>query len=100
MPAQPETVKGYTQATGAATLYTGAGRIRGVYALPAATAGTVVFKDGGSGGTTILTINTAASVAAPTYHEIPGDGIAFGTDLHVTVTTALATTAYCGLDVA
>ena len=99
MPAQPETVRAY-QAAASATLYTGAGRLRGVWGVPAATAGTLIFKDGGSSGTTILTINTPATVAGACYHDIPGDGIAFGTDLYVAVTTATFVTAYCGLDIA
>jgi len=96
MPAQPEVVYAY-QASASATLYTGAGRIRGVYAVAAGTAGTLVFKDGGSGGTTILTIDTPAAAGA-TYHDVPGDGIAYGTDLYVAVTTTVAVTAYCGKD--
>ncbi|MDA1043834.1 MAG: hypothetical protein O3C57_01280 [Verrucomicrobia bacterium] len=91
-----EQIRAY-QAAASATLYTGAGRLRGVYAVAAGTAGTLIFKDGGSGGTTILTINTPAAVGAH-YHDIPGNGIAFGTDLYVAVTTATAVTAYCGRD--
>jgi hypothetical protein len=36
-------------------------RVKSVYIVPSGTAGSVVFKDGGSGGTTRMTINTLAS---------------------------------------
>ncbi len=84
-------------ATSSATLYTGTGRLRGVYVRAAGTAGTAVFKDGGSGGTTILTINTPAAVGG-TYHAIPGKGIPFATDLYCALTTADGVTAYYGED--
>ena len=86
------------QATATATLVSSqGGRLRGVYLRAAGSAGTAVFKDGGSGGTTILTINTPAAVGAH-YHALPGGGIPFGTDLHVTLTTADAVTAYYAED--
>lgn len=75
------------------TLVSGAGRLRGVYVRAAGTAGTAVFKDGGSGGTEILTVNTPAAVGGH-YLEIPGGGINFATDLHVTLTTADACTVF------
>jgi hypothetical protein len=85
-------------ATATGTLVaTQAGRLRGVYVRSAGTAGTAVFKDGGSTGTTILTINTPAAVGG-VYHDIPGGGIAFATDLHVTLTTADGVTAYYAED--
>ncbi len=78
-------------ATATGTLASTNGRLKSVHYRAAGTAGTAVFKDGGSGGATILTVNTPAAVGA---HDlaIPGEGIPFGTDLHVTLTTADAVT--------
>lgn len=84
-------VSGEVTATG--TLYTGPCHLKGVYVRSAGTAGTAVFKDGGSGGTTKLTIDTPAAVGAH-YHAIPEPGIVFVTDCHVTLTTADAATGY------
>lgn len=62
-------------------------RVRSISVRSAGTAGTVVLKDGGSGGTTVITINTPAAVG---YHTIPipGGGLQFSTDCYATLTTA------------
>ena len=61
-------------------------RVKSIYIVPAATAGSVVFKDGGTGGTTRLTLNTVASAAQPTYLLLPGEGLLFSTNIFVDVT--------------
>lgn len=65
----------------------GRNRIKAIYIVPAAGAGSVVFKDGGASGTTRLTVNTLASSTAPNYLLLPGEGIVFQTDIYVAVTT-------------
>ena len=65
----------------------GRNRIKAIYIVPAAGAGSVVFKDGGVSGTTRLTVNTLASSTAPNYLLLPGEGIVFQTDIYVAVTT-------------
>jgi uncharacterized metal-binding protein len=65
----------------------GRNRIKAIYIVPAAGAGSVVFKDGGASGTTRLTINTLAASTAPEYMLLPGEGIVFQTDIYVSVTT-------------
>jgi hypothetical protein len=67
--------------------------LRGLYVRSAGTAGTVVLKDGGASGTTLLTINTPAAVGAH-YIDIPGGGIEFATDMYAVLTTADACTAF------
>ena len=61
-------------------------RIKSIYIVPAATAGSVVFKDGGANGTTRLTVNTVASATQPTYMLMPGEGVLFSTNIYVDVT--------------
>lgn len=68
------------------------GRVRGLVFQAAATAGSVVLKDGGAGGATILTLNTPASAAAIADVHVPGGGISFGTDLHATLSNVSAVT--------
>ena len=70
-----------------------AGRLRGLYVRTTGTEGTAVFKDGGSGGSTILTLNTPA-VEGHMNIEVPGGGIVFSTDLHVTLTNVDGVTAF------
>lgn len=62
-------------------------RIRGVYIVPSGTAGSVVFKDGGTSGSARLTVNTVASATQPTYMLMPGEGMLFSTNVYVDVTS-------------
>lgn len=61
-------------------------RVKSVYIVPTGAAGTVAFKDGGASGTAKMTINTVASATQPTYLLLPGEGLLFTTDVHVTIT--------------
>ena len=86
------------EATATGTLVTAAqGRLRGVWVEAGASAGTLIFKDGGAGGTIILTLDTPAGVNMA-YMAIPGGGIAYGTDLHVTVSNAAGVTVIYATD--
>lgn len=60
----------------------------GVQYRAGATAGTVVLKDGGAGGTARLTIYTPASAAHAGHIPIPGQGLKFNTSVYVDVTQA------------
>jgi len=71
-------------------------RIKAVYIVPAATAGSVVFKDGGSGGTVIMTLNTVASATQPTYLLFPGEGVLFTTKVYADVTNIGTVTIFYG----
>lgn len=73
------------------------GRLRGLYCRSAGTAGTIVIKDGGASGTTLVTIDTPAAIGG-FYVDIPGSGISFKTDLHATLTTADGVTAFYAVD--
>lgn len=68
-------------------------RVRGALIEPGTSAGSVVFKDGGSSGTTVMTINTSAN--GETFSMvIPADGIVFQTDVYVALTNAKVTVFY------
>lgn len=62
-------------------------RVKALYIVPAAGAGSVVFKDGGASGSTKMTVNTLASSTAPYWLLFPGEGLLFQTDVYATVTT-------------
>ncbi len=68
-------------------------RVRGAMIEPGASAGSVVFKDGGSGGTTVMTINTVAN-GDPFPMIVPGEGVLFSTDVYVTLSNAKITVFY------
>lgn len=72
-------------------------RIKSLYVIAGATAGSVVFRDGGSGGPILLTLNTPAVANAGAYSVIiPGEGILVETDLHGTVTTTSSVVVFYG----
>lgn len=68
-------------------------RVRGLLIEPGASAGSVVMKDGGSGGTTQFTINTTAG-GAPFNVIVPGEGVLFSVDVYAALTNAKATVFY------
>ena len=71
-------------------------RVKAVYMVPTATAGSVVFKDGGASGATVITLNTVASATQPTYLVFPGEGVLFSTNVHGTVANVTSVTIFYG----
>lgn len=84
----------FTNATGTADITRC--RVKAVYIVPAATAGSVVFRDGGSGSTIIMTLNTVASATQPTYLLFPGEGVLFTTKVYADVTNIGTVTIFYG----
>jgi hypothetical protein len=60
-------------------------RVKAIYIVPTATAGSLVLRDGGSSSTIRITVNTVASATQPTYMLLPGEGIVFQTAVYGTV---------------
>ena len=75
------------------TAYGARTRVRGLLVMPTASAGSVALKDGGSSGTTMMTITTAAN-GEPFSVVIPADGILFETNVYATVSNATALVFY------
>jgi len=71
-------------------------RVKAVYIVPSGTAGSIVFKDGGASGTTVLTLNTVASATQPTYLLLPGEGVLFSTNVYGDVTSIGSVTIFYG----
>jgi len=65
--------------------------------VPGTSAGSVVFRDGGSGGGILFTMNTPAVANAGAYNiVIPGEGILVETDLHGTVSNTASVVVFYG----
>jgi hypothetical protein len=64
----------------------GRARVKSILIIPAAGAGSVVFKDGGASGTTKMTINTLAASSNANYTLLPGEGVLFSTNIYVDLT--------------
>lgn len=84
----------HADATG--TIYAGATNLAGYQIAPGGTAGEIVFRDGGAGGTERLRLNIPATPLTPISTLIPGNGIRFNTNIHVTLPTSAAVTIFCG----
>lgn len=82
-------------ATAGGSMISGRNRLKGFVLTSSATAGSVVFKDGGASGTVCLTLNTPASAG---FHEvlIPGEGILFSSDIYVALTNVTSVTIFYG----
>ena len=77
------------------TLVSGPARIKGILMTTSSTAGSVVLKDGGSSGTTRITLNTPA-VAEMFNALLPGQGVRFTTDVYVDLTDVDSITVFYG----
>lgn len=82
-----------TSLAASGTVFGGRTRVRGALVEPGTGAGSVAFKDGGSGGTTLFTINTIAN-GEPFSVVIPANGVLFETDCYATLTDAKVTVFY------
>ena len=71
-------------------------RIKGIYCVNGASAGSVVITDG-SGGSTLFTLDTpTAANAGSTYMLLPGEGILAETGVYGTVTNTASTVIFYG----
>lgn len=70
-----------TNITASGDVFGGRGRVKGVYVLPGTTAGSVTIKDGGSGGTSVLVLDTIANGQA-VYLQLPEDGVLCETSVY------------------
>ena len=84
----------HTEATG--TLVSGRTRVKGYQCLSGGTAGDIILRDGGASGTVRLQFNVPANTNNPFANLIPGEGILFTTDVHVTLPTAAKITVFYG----
>lgn len=84
----------HADATG--TIYAGPMNLAGYQIAPGGTSGEIVFRDGGASGTIRLKLNIPTAPLTPISTLIPGNGIRFTTDIHVTLPTSAAVTIFCG----
>ena len=84
----------HVEATG--TMVSGRTRVKGYQCLSGGTAGDIILRDGGAGGTVRLQFNVPANTNNPFANLIPGEGILFTTDVHVTLPAAAKITVFYG----
>ena len=91
---QTDVLASHVEATG--TMVSGRVRVKGYQCLSGGTAGDVILRDGGASGTIRLQFNIPANTNNPFSNLIPGEGILFTTDVHVTLPTAAKITVFYG----
>ena len=91
---QTDVLASHVEATG--TMVSGRTRIKGYQCLSGGTAGDIIFRDGGASGTIRLQFNVPANTNNPFSNLIPGEGILFYTDVHVTLPTSAKVTVFYG----
>lgn len=68
-------------------------RVKGLTITPEASAGSVILKNGGASGTTVMTIVTVAN--GETFNVlVPGEGVLFSTNVYATLSNASVTVFY------
>jgi hypothetical protein len=83
----------HTEATATVVAYRT--RVRAYHCISGGTAGDVIFRDGGASGTILLQFNIATGTQ-PINMLIPGEGILFGTNVHVTLPATAKITVFYG----
>lgn len=78
------------------TVFTGASYLHSINCLGTATAGALVFRNGGTSGTVLLEIDVPGNANNINTVTIPGPGVLFDTDCHVTMPTGYNVTAFYG----
>jgi hypothetical protein len=91
---QTDVKSSHVEATG--TMVSGRTRVKGYQCLSGGTAGDIIFRDGGASGITRLQFNIPNNTNNPFANIIPGEGILFETDVHVTVPTNAKVTVFYG----
>lgn len=61
-------------------------RMRGIYLVHTATAGTIPFRDGGASGSALITVATIAAANTTRDLVIPDDGVIFADGAYITYT--------------
>ena len=73
-------------------IHAGPARVKGIYYVASATAGTITIKDGGSGGTSMLAIATPALATATQYLDLSQAPIRCETSAYATLSNVTSAT--------
>lgn len=80
------------------TVFAQPARVKGFsICATASTAGTLLLKDGGSGGTTLIEVDIPSNSNPNSFYTlVPGEGVRFTTDIYATLTGIASVTVYYG----
>jgi hypothetical protein len=78
-------------------VFDGPARIRGILISPSTSAGSLVLKDGGTGGVTVFETSWPANTTpAPFNIVVPAEGIRCETNVYADITTLTSITVFYG----
>lgn len=80
-----------TTRTDDGSIYSSRARVKGIHCTTT-TAGSIVLKDGGTGGATLFSVAIGANYSGNII--IPSDGILFETDVYLDLTNATSVTVF------
>jgi hypothetical protein len=93
MAMQTDVKASHVEATG--TMVSGRNRLKAYHCISGGTAGDVIFRDGGASGAVRLQFNIGTGTQ-PITLSVPGEGILFTTDIHVTLPATAKITVFYG----
>ena len=78
-------------------IFAGPARVKGILVSPATTAGSLVIKDGGTGGTIVFQSNWPASATPSPFNiVVPAEGLRCETSIYADVTDLTSITVFYG----
>ena len=84
----------HLEATGTAVAYRT--RIRGYQFITGGTAGDITFRDGSDSGPILIEFNISTAPTNPMSFTIPGEGVLFSTNVHITLPANAKITVFYG----
>jgi len=87
-----------THLNASGVVFAGRARIRGfVMCANASTAGTLLLKDGGSGGTTVIEVDIPSNTNPNSFYTmVPGEGVLCASSVYATITGLASVTVFYG----
>ena len=87
-----------THLNASGTVFAQAARIKGFsICATASAAGTLLLKDGGSGGSTVIEIDIPSNSNPNSFYvSVPGEGVRFYTNIYATLTGIASVTVFYG----
>ena len=87
-----------THLNASGSVYSGRARVKGFsICATASTAGTLLLKDGGSSGTTVIEVDIPANSNPNSFYTlVPGEGVLCATNIYATLTGIASVTVYYG----
>jgi hypothetical protein len=87
-----------THLNASGSVYANRARVKGFsICATASAAGTMVLKDGGSSGTTLIEIDIPSNSNPNSFYVlVPGEGVLFSTNIYATLTSIASVTVFYG----